>query len=1309
MKNFRFILTVALALLVFAPSAFSQGSTGRLIGTVTDPGGAVVPGATVTIKDSQTGREQTVTASGEGAFTFPQLDVGTYTLTVTATGYSTYTATGVKVDSNRDNTQNVAMTVGGVKENVTVVAGAEVVNSTNGELSTTISEKQVKDLPINGRNPLALLNLLPGVNPTSVSINGQRSSSTNYTRDGINIQDNFIRTGGFVQDRPTVDDTGEFTAILQNAGAEFGGSQTVQLVTPRGGQDFHGALYEFNRNSKFTANRFFNNTNTIAKPFLNRNQFGGTISGPMILPHFGEKGTSVLRGKAFFFFNMEIFRQAAQAAGSATTLVSAARNGTFTYVDTGGTQRTVNVLTGAGLNLGTPANATVFANAGGTIGVDPLVTSRLLSQLPTACNGAQNGINFTQVCNFNVGALTTRDQEAGRVDIQFNDTNALNLVVKRNIENNPRTDLAYGFRTVPFVFQGAGTNLYVAAYNMSPSPSFSNEIRAGYQRSEPFFNEGGVASDFVFTANQTPGGTNATACTAASCLAAIVTNPEGSFRDQGRNTDLWNLQDNANYTRGNHSFRFGGQVTAYKTVALNFAGVTPLFTFSTTANPNTPGLTTGLFATGINSTDLARANNLRYLLGGIIGAASITSNLVDITQGFRNGAPTKRDLRYENWSGYGQDQWRVSPHLTLNLGVRYDLYTPLRNVDRIYLEARVASGQDPKAAALDPNGVYQIVGGNAGSKNGQFFKADKNNFGPTFSFAWSPNFKNGLLGSAFPGEGKTVFRGGYRISYNSDEYERAPDNALLNHTGLGSQTVNGLNGTSTQLRSVLTPRPDAPSFNPVPGTFATPSVPVTPFAYAVNNTAAFSRQGTVFVVDPKFQVPLVHEYNIGIQREIGWQSVFEIRYVGARSHQIVRTIDYNQVDIRNNAFLADYLKARENCRLQALSLNPTNPITACTSAGFNPAIAGSQPLTGAFANLAVLGGTPGGVGSAALAGNATILGQIQQGVPADLAVTYVINGLAGTVPFNANPNTFVANVLGNGGQFNYNALQAEIRRRYSNGFSFAVNYSFQKILADTTQETQTNVDPFLDNANLRLNYARPDYDRTHTVNANMNWELPFGRGKKWLSGGGVASKVFGGFQMTNIVNLSTGEPTSIRDASRGTLNRAARSALQPATSSLTPNQIKALIGVFKTPNGIFYIDPKVLQATFNGVTYDLTQPLPNGVKPTQLTIRGASPIGSPTFAGQVFFLNAPGSTGNLPLNFINGPKYVNWNMGFFRNFKMGETRNLQLRFETFNVLNRANFLIGEGSNLFNVNSTTFGKITSTYDPRIIQFGARFDF
>ena len=1296
MKNFRFMLATVLALLVLAPSAFSQGSTGRLVGTVSGPDG-MIPGATVTITDNQTRKERTVVTSGEGSYSLSQLEFGSYTIRVTAPGFKAYTATDLKIDAGREYSLNTTLEIGSIQETVTVTAGADAINSINAALSNTISTKDVKELPINGRNPLALLNTLPGVNATSSSINGQRSTVTNYTRDGLNVQDNFIRLGGFVQDRPTVDDTGEFTAILQNAGAEFSSSQTVQLVTPRGGSAFHGALYEFNRNSHFGANTFFGNFNNTPRPFLNRNQFGGTISGPAPLPWFGEGGPSILKKHAFFFFNTELFRQASQASAAATTLLPAARNGTFTYTATctaatcpvgitPGQQITVNALTGSGLNLA-GGNATVFNNAGGATSVDPLVASRILSRLPNAGNGTAQGINFTQALNFNVSSPIVRDAQTGRFDLQFNDRNAANFVFKRTFDDNARTDLAFSFNTSPYVFQGATTTLYIGAYNWTPSATFSNEVRGGYQYSNPFFQEGGVPTDFVFSNAQTQ---------AANTLAGIITNPEGSFRSQGRNTSYWNLQDNATWTRGNHSFRFGFNRDAYKIVALNFAATTPLYAFSSTANPNTPGLTTALFPGGISSTDLGRINNLRYLLAGIIGAASVRANLVNLQTGFQPGAPSKNDFRYEIYSGYAQDQWRVSPRLTLNLGMRYDLYTPLRNPDRIYLESRVEAGQTATQAALNPAGVYQGVGGNSG-KLGSFSRPDKNNFGPTVSLAWSPQF-GGMLGSLLPGDGKTVFRGGYRISYNNNEYVRTPDNAYSQLVGLGSQNINAFQGASAQLRATLTPRPDLPGFIAVPGAFATPPLPTLPITYATNNALA-AKQGLVWVFDPNIQAPMVHEYNFGIQREIGMKSVVELRYVGSRSNQIWRSVDTNQVDIRNNGFLADFLRARENCRLQGATLpGSADPLLRCTNASFNAAIPGSQPLT-VFPLLP----------SGGLLNNSTIVGQIQQGVPADLAVTYIINNLATGVNFLANPNAFVANVTSNGGLYRYNALQAEIRRRYADGFSYQVNYTFQKTLADSTQDTQQSVDPYLDNLNQRLNYARPNYDRAHTLNANLNLELPFGRGHRWLNDGGVASKIFGGFQLTSIVNISSGAPLSILD-SRGTLNRAGRSGLQPATSSLSAKEIKKLVGIFKTPNGVFFINPSVLQAkTPTGLVVDLRQPLPAGVTPQQLTIRGASPIGTAPFPGQVFFLNNPGSTGNLPMNFINGPKYFNWNGGAFRNFGLGESRRLQLRMEVFNVLNNPSFNLGEGSGVFNVASTSFGRVSSTFAARIVQFGARFDF
>lgn len=1294
----RFIFTV-LAVCLFTATALAQTSnSGNLVGTVSGPDG-VIPGATVTITDNQTGRERTAVTNGDGGFTFSGVEFGVYTVKVTAQGFKTYTATNLKIDAGQEYKLTPTLEIGEISETVTVTAGAEVINATNAAMSNTISAKDVKELPINGRNPLALLNLMAGVNPLTASINGQRSTVTNYTRDGLNVQDNFIRLGGFVQDRPTVDDTGEFTAVLQNAGAELGSSQTVQLVTPRGGSEYHGALYEFNRNSKFGANSFFGNTNGSARSFLNRNQFGGTISGPAPLPRFGEGGASLIRNKAFFFFNTEIFRQASSFNGSGTTLLPQARTGAFTYVVactttaacaaqgvTVGQQVTINVLSGTGLNLA-GGNATVFNNAGGTIGIDPAIASRILSALPTSGNvTATQGINFTQTITFPVASPVVRDAETGRFDVQFNDKHQANFVYKRTFDDNARTDLNYGFRSTTFATQGATTVLYIGAWRWTPNSRFSNEVRGGKQYSNPLFLGNEVPQDFVFANAQ-----------GQHTLAGIITSPVAAFRTQGRNTWYHNIQDNASYTRGNHSIRFGFNRDRFDIVALNFANTTPLYALSSTANPNTPGFTNALFPGGISTTDLGRANNLRYLLGGIIGASSVRANLVSLQQGFQLGAPSIQQFVYSIWSGYVQDQWRVSPTLTLNLGVRYDLYSPLNNPQGVYLESRVASGQTPTQAALNPNGVYQALGGNSGTP-GDFSKADKNNFGPTVSFAWSPNFGSGLLNKLMPGQGKTVIRGGYRMSYNNQEYVRTPDNAYGQLVGLGAQNINAFQGGSAQLRSVITPRADAPSFAGVPANFTAPAIPTLPITYAANNALA-AKQGLVWVFDPDIEAPLVHEYNIGIQREIFGKQVIEARYVGSNSNQTWRSIDTNQVEIRSNGFLADFVRARENCRLQALSLNPNNPITACTSAAFNPAIPGSQPLS-VFPLLP----------SGGLLTNSTILGQIQQGVPADLAVTYIINNLATGVNFLANPNAFVANVTTNGGLYNYNAMHLEIRRRFSDGFSYQLNYTFQKILADSLQDTQQSVDPYLDNANIKLNYARPTFDRTHTINANANIELPFGKGRRWLNSGGVLSKIFGGFQMTNIINISSGAPLTIGDA-RGTLNRAARSGLQPATSTLTTDQIKKLVGVFNTPNGIFFINPSVLQVTSTvtgaNVFYDVTKPLPPGISRESLVIRAASPIGTAPFPGQVFFHNAPGSTGNLPMFFLNGPWYFNWNAGFFRNFKWGENRQIQIRAEAFNVLNRPSFS-SPGS--LDVSSTAFGRITGTSTgARIVQFGFRLDF
>jgi hypothetical protein len=226
----------------------------------------------------------------------------------------------------------------------------------------------------------------------------------------------------------------------------------------------------------------------------------------------------------------------------------------------------------------------------------------------------------------------------------------------------------------------------------------------------------------------------------------------------------------------------------------------------------------------------------------------------------------------------------------------------------------------------------------------------------------------------------------------------------------------------------------------------------------------------------------------------------------------------------------------------------------------------------------------------------------------------------------------------------------------------------------------------------------------------MIYELPFGKGKQFLSGGGLSNVIFGGFQFSSIVNLSSGPPLGIVDP-RTTFNTRG-TGRQSAMSTLSTKEIKALTGIFNTPNGIYFVNPSILNATIRnaatGVTqtgFDLNQVLPAGF--TLVSVRAASPIDQAPFANQKFFFNKAGETGNLPTNFLNGMPYLNWDASLNKSIRFTETVKLQLRWEVFNVLNKqVPFFAAD----LDINSNSFGRVTSSYNaPRVMQFGVRLDF
>lgn len=1253
MKKILFVLAMLSA---FAFTVAAQSNTGNLIVSVSDASG-VIPGATVVVRDEQTGKERTLTTTDEGQVSVSQLDAGTYTVTVTAPGRKTRVTNGVKVDVAQTYSLNSVLEAGNISETVEVTAGADLINSTTGEISSTVGTRQIQDLPLNGRNPLALISLQAGTSAngaTNTVINGQRTSFTNITRDGLNVQDNFIRANAtdFIPDRPNVDDVAEFTITTQNAGVEAGlGASQVQLVTPRGSNSFNGSAYIFNRNSIASANTFFNNFNRIPEPFLNRNQFGGRLGGP------------ILKNKLFFFGAYEGFRLRTSVTPTNTVLTANARSGIFTYLDGtptsagGPVVRTLNIFTAQ------QAGAPVIT------GIDSLVASRILANVPIG-NSASAG-DSRNTTGYTFAQKSDQDREAisTRFDYDVNSKSTITGIYAWRTENLLRPDVDNGgYDNQPFGFQLADTYTVNVAWRYTPTGSFTNEVRGANQLSRPVFDRNDKPNFFL--------------------TLPLITSTESTFERQGRNTSTWTLQDNAVYTWGDHSIRFGGAVNWFR---FNPFGP-PAFANSTIANLtigtnlNTPTIANNAtnFPNGIAAGQLAIGNNLLALLGGIVSNQAQSFNVTSQTSGFVADTLPNRRLHFENYSWYVGDQWRINQQLTLNFGIRHEIFTPLSEPDGLVIEPVIADGQTVEQALLNPNGTYNFVGTNVGDN--RFFKPDTNNIAPNISVAWSPDFGNSFLGKLFPGEGKTVLRGGFSINYVNDEFVRSADNALGNNQGLTSRvTVPNLNGRLS-------------TFSPA---VPTPAFVAPPFTYAFNNALA-GNFGTVFAIDPDVETPSLQQYNIGITREIGFKTALEVRYVGSYSNNLLRGVDLNQVIIGPNGFLADFNRALNNCILQGATLTtPGTPLQRCTDARFNAAIPGSQPtpFLSALPNQGLLN-------------NATILGFIRNPRPADLAITYITN--PATFPginslFLPNPNTGVVDLVNNSARSTYNSLQIEARRRFSDGFSFQANYTLQRALSDASGVGQTRFDPLIDNANPDNEFARADFDQQHVFNLNAIYELPFGKGKRFLNQGGLVDVLAGGWNFTSIVRIASGAPITFTDTG-GTLNRNGRSGRQTASSNLTAEEISGLIGIFRTPCGVFFINPSVIN--INQANLASGNCGPNNanllIGGTGQASRGFDPSGTP-FAGQVFFNNAPGQTGNLPRNAFNGPLFVNWDASMFKTFRITERVRFQVRGELFNVLNRANFFVGVFNANGNINSANFGRVNTTFAARQVQFSGRLEF
>ncbi|MCA1635436.1 MAG: carboxypeptidase regulatory-like domain-containing protein [Acidobacteria bacterium] len=885
---FRTFLALVFCLGMSGGALAQVGETAAQInGQVTDSTGAIVPGATVVVTNDATGEERRVQSNDDGLFVITPLSPGTYTLAVEQANFKKYVEKSVTLNAQDRRQLNVALEVGNVSETVTVTSEQNVVqDSPTGQ--TLISGTQVLEIPLQNRDFTKLLELVPGVSSSlddetglgltsrfDVSINGMRRNSVNVFVDGVSNTD--VGSNITLLSTPTVDSIKEFKVLTSNYTAEVGrsGGGTVTLVTRGGENKFHGSIYDFARNNRFNANTFFNNRrgrrangNPVAPtPRLRYHNFGGTLSGPVMIPRFGEGGDGYWSGldKTFFFFSHEQRRITRGITESTVVVPSLAeRAGNFSSAlglplfRTSAATPASCTTPGVGTCTTTPLNVTdtngnitqaragmVFrqsdnlAYAGNIIpaGDFDVRALAILDAYPLPNTGT-NQFNFSPI-----NALRTR-QESIRIDHNINDNHRLFGRYTHDLNRTQEPGGLFANTTLPNITT-TNTRIpgmtFVASVTTVINPTIVNEATYNF------------SSNLI--GSQVVGRSRKSDFPAASTITEVFPEnnagviPQISFTSaianinslQGFNIVYKNqvIRDVLTWTTGNHTFKFGGE-NSWEKKDENANNITQgLFAFAGTRSRGTSG------AISLTQTGIAFAD---FLLGR---ADSYTEDQFDVTVNLRFG---RREF-------FAQDTWKLRPNLTLDFGVRYQFFIPITDKNNVLTSFDPALYNRADAPACTTAACATLVRGTGNELNGiaragvnsrfgdSIYPSDKNNFSPRVGFAYDP-FK----------EGKTVVRAGYGLYYDQPLVGIFEQNAFVNPP---------FNSRSTFSGSAVT------FSNPSGGALG--ALPVRDLIATAND----------------FQTPMIQQWSVGIQHEVFRNAVVDLSYVGTKGDHLIRPVDIN--------------------------------------------------------------------------------------------------------------------------------------------------------------------------------------------------------------------------------------------------------------------------------------------------------------------------------------------------------------------------------------------------------------------------------
>ncbi len=1292
----RAVVTCALLLCAVAFSGFSQvTTTSRLDGTVIDPQGATVPGAKVEVTQTATGQKFQATTDDKGYWTLPAMATGAYKVVITHEGFKSVTNDNVTLDAGVPGTVNITLSVGATTETVEVTAGAEIVQTNSATVSSTLQGRQINDLPFTSHNVTELIASQPGTqNPSGVryaTVNGLPQTTINITIDGVNVQDNATRSNPdavFNAVQPRTQAIEEMTMTTAAAGADSLGEGAVQIkfVTKAGSNQFHGGLYETNRNSAFEACYFFSCLQGAAKDRINLNEYGFTIGGP------------VMKNKLFFFESFEFFDLPQSFTETGTWLTPAAASGVFTY-NVGGAVKTINLYSlAAAADPTLPAGVRAFPTSGDATLAK---TYSLINQLTSAGGTLVNRITSNNDYNrnnfsWNPKAVNNRKFQTARIDYNLTEKHHINFVW--NYQVNDRTP--DGLNGTLAILPGTGTQLGASdlegQYGINwtgtigvrsvITSNVTNEFSGGIQGGANALGDGLSAADYGIWNGKLVN------------FGGYMTNPyTGNYTGFApRSTPVYQVNDNVSYLKKNHLFNFGfnfTQVNAWSASA-NSSLLNTVTLGQATGDPDNTGATS-LFTTttlpGASATQLSDAANLYAILAGRVSSVTSSAVLGEQSRTYGPNFSVDRDHMRE-FAGYVQDTWRVTSSLTITAGVRWDRQGAIQNLDNLYTRPGFAGlfgvsgvGNLFKPGVLAGSApVFSLVPPGVGG-----FDPGVGHFSPTFGIAYRMSkggFMHWLTGD------DSVLRGGFSISTNRQGigYLDGVWNGNQGRT-LSTSASASANPTIFPAGGILFSDGTYPSVVPssIDSAFPNPSFPL----------AVQSGQG-VEDYNPSIKPEYVESWTIGFQRQVGKNTVVEARYVGNHGVDLWSAVNLNEVNTVESGFAQQFQAAQNNLAIaNGMSLGQLLLSASSGTPKLTVNNYGNQGLPGQVAvplittaigsstdQTTVTQLTQGQAGSTAngIATNATRMANLTKaGYPINLFQVNPNNGGGSTELTNRNSTT-------------YNSAQIEVRRRLATGLQLQASYAFSKSLTDANTPTLRN---------WGGSKGPTNFDIRHGIKATWIYQLPFGQGRSLLSSAhGVVGKVVSGWEVAGVGRMQSGVPINITSG-RSTFNQNDGGVV---LYNMTAKQLQSAMALNFTS-----------QVNANGVATGTAYYLPQSLIQNTLASAGISG----TFNPSAPYIGQCNSAGQIcDQVFLWGPWLFKWDVSLVKRTQIKERLNFEFRVQALNVFNHPNIAIDGGGSTggsissaigssFGQTTTAFRDLNNTNDPgaRSLEFVARLNF